>query len=205
MGNKNGKLKDKILSKEKDNYSNNFDNNENINQKYNQMKNEIIMTIKIDKNDINKDIYFIDDIDYENDDIKIKNEHNKLLEMNELNTELYINDIKYKFQKYFKFENTGEYKIKIKLNFLIKDCGFMFYNCKNITNIDLSNFNTKNVTNMQGMFAGCKSLKNLNLSNFNTQNVTNMWRMFSDCSSLKEENIITNDKKILNQIKEDLH
>ena len=48
------------------------------------------------------------------------------------------------------------------------------------------------------MFYDCKSLTNLNLSNFNTQNVTNMSGMFSYCKSLKKENIITKDNKILN-------
>ena len=48
------------------------------------------------------------------------------------------------------------------------------------------------------MFLGCNSLTNLNLSNFNTQNVTNMNNMLSGCNSLKKENIITKDNKILN-------
>ena len=168
MENLNGKLEDKNLSKEKDNYSNNFDNNDNINQEYSQMKNEIIMIIKIDENDINKDIYFFDNIDDEDeykdkkeeeidkDQYKIK--HDKLKEMNKSNTYLYINDRKYKFQKYFKFENVGEYSIKIKLNFVIIDCSFMFYNCKNIINIDLSNFNTMNIINMDRMFCCCENL-----------------------------------------------
>ena len=30
----------------------------------------------------------------------------------------------------------------------------MFYECKKLTNIDLSNFNTNNVTDMGGMFFG---------------------------------------------------
>ena len=74
---------------------NNIKEKDSINpmEKINKEKKEINMIIKINEDDINKDIYFIDDIDYENDDIKIKNEDNKLLEMNELNTELYINDI----------------------------------------------------------------------------------------------------------------
>ena len=56
----------------------------------------------------------------------------------------------------------------------------MFSYCKNLTDIDLSNFNTQNVTNMSHMFIGCASLKNINLSNFNTQNVTNMSCMLRD-------------------------
>ena len=50
------------------------------------------------------------------------------------------------------------------------------------------------------MFDGCNSLKSLDLSNFNTQNVTDMIFMFSGCESLKRENIITKDDKILKRI-----
>ena len=55
----------------------------------------------------------------------------------------------------------------------------MFCDCISLTYLNLSNFNTKNVTIMDFMFYNCKSLINLNLSNFNTQNVTNMSGMFS--------------------------
>ena len=46
------------------------------------------------------------------------------------------------------------------------------------------------------MFSECRSLTNINLSNFNTQNVTNLSYMFYECESLHKENIITNDNKI---------
>ena len=49
------------------------------------------------------------------------------------------------------------------------------------------------------MFSNCDSLKDLNLSNFNTQNVTNMSSMLSCCKSLNKSNIITKDVKILNE------
>ena len=51
---------------------------------------------------------------------------------------------------------------------------YLFCGCQSLTNINLSNFNTQNVTDMSYMFSYCKSLTNLNLSNFNTQNVTDM-------------------------------
>ena len=50
----------------------------------------------------------------------------------------------------------------------------MFSGCNSLTNLNLSNFNTQNVTNMSFMFSECDSLTNINLSNFNTQNITNM-------------------------------
>ncbi len=60
----------------------------------------------------------------------------------------------------------------------------MFEECSSLTSLDLSSFNTSNVTNMGVMFSGCSSLTSLDLSNFNTSNVTTMSSMFSGCSSL---------------------
>ncbi len=55
-----------------------------------------------------------------------------------------------------------------------------------IQNLDLSTFNTSNVTNMKGMLLGYRGLLNLNIDNFNTSKVTNMAGMFSMNSSLKK-------------------
>ena len=77
----------------------------------------------------------------------------------------------------------------------------MFYECSSLTSLNLSNFNTNNVTNMSFMFSGCSSLSKIDLSNFNTNKVKDMSDMFKGCSSLKQENIITKDKIILAQIK----
>ena len=76
----------------------------------------------------------------------------------------------------------------------------MFCGCSSLTNIDLSNFVTQNVTNLESMFDRCSFLRNINLSNFNTQNVINMRGMFYGCPSLKKQNVITNDEKILQEI-----
>ena len=54
---------------------------------------------------------------------------------------------------------------------------YMFYKCRYLKNINLSSFNTQNVTNMSSMFKQ-SGLINIDLSNFNTQNVTNMSSMF---------------------------
>ena len=47
----------------------------------------------------------------------------------------------------------------------------MFYCCRKLSNLNLSLFNTKNVTNMSSMFYECKNLTSLNISSFDTQNV----------------------------------
>jgi len=127
----------------------------------NQQKNEINMIIKINENDINKDIYFLDDIDKEKSQsplVEYKSEHDNLKEMNQNNTKLYINDIEYKYDKFFVFEKPGNYRIKIVLNNLIENCSFMFYNSINLIYIDMSNFNSSKTTNMDRMFCGCENL-----------------------------------------------
>ncbi|MCQ2534360.1 MAG: DUF4214 domain-containing protein, partial [Clostridia bacterium] len=62
----------------------------------------------------------------------------------------------------------------------------MFYGCSSLNELDLSSFNTSNVTNMRDMFSDCSSLSELDLSSFDTSNVTNMSDMFYGCSSLNE-------------------
>ena len=60
----------------------------------------------------------------------------------------------------------------------------MFKDCSSLTSLDVSNFNTSKVTNMSDMFNGCNSLTTLDVSNFNTSKVTNMGKMFQYCKSL---------------------
>ena len=60
----------------------------------------------------------------------------------------------------------------------------MFYYCEGLTSLDLSSFDTSNVTTMQNMFYGCEKLTTLDLSHFDTYNVTNMRRMFMSCTGL---------------------
>ena len=56
----------------------------------------------------------------------------------------------------------------------------------------------ENITNMNGMFFKCSSLSSLNLSNFNTNNVTDMSYMFS---GLNENcDIITLDNHLLEEL-----
>ena len=66
---------------------------------------------------------------------------------------------------------------------------YMFVGCSNLTGLDLSNFDTSNVTNIQGMFYKCSSLTNLDLSSFKTSNVTNMSNIFYGCSSLTNQDL----------------
>ena len=89
------------------------------------------------------------------------------------NCEIKINNKIIRFNYYHKFNEKGKYKIEYYFNGIL-------------TKIDY-------------IFCDCNALTNINLSNFNTQNVTNMTCMFYECSSLRKENIITKDNGIYNK------
>lgn len=65
----------------------------------------------------------------------------------------------------------------------VTDMNYMFFKVR-AQEIDLSSFNTSNVTNMSYMFGECGFLTNINLSGFNTSKVTNMSAMFKGCDVL---------------------
>ena len=72
----------------------------------------------------------------------------------------------------------------------VTDMSFMFWNCINLSSLDLTNFNTTKVENMSGMFHSCQKLSSLTLSeSFNTANVTDMSNMFSYCNMLEKLNL----------------
>ena len=145
----------------------------------NEEENFIIIILEIKQKHLYKDIYFLDNTDY-TDLNGEKHLHDNLKELNSTNVDLYINNIKHEFKKYFTPETEGEYCIKLEFKINLKDCSFMFAGCKKIININLKSFITKDVTDMKYMFSGCTKLKYLDLSSFNTANVTNMAGMFGE-------------------------
>ena len=86
-------------------------------------------------------------------------------------------------------DKTAYYYAETEKVYLNADSSRMFYTeyvnkIKNILDIDLSNFDTSKVTNMDGMFYSMSNLTTLNLSNFDTSKVTNMHYMFNGMSNL---------------------
>ena len=61
---------------------------------------------------------------------------------------------------------------------------YMFGECKSLTNLDLSTFDTSKVYNMFGMFICCESLLTLNVSNWNVENVDTMNSLFYMCNNV---------------------
>jgi surface protein len=60
----------------------------------------------------------------------------------------------------------------------------MFGGCSSLSSLNLSSFETSEVTDFNYIFYGCTSLKSLNLGNFVTSKATKMNMMFNECSSL---------------------
>ena len=82
----------------------------------------------------------------------------------------------------------------------VTDMNSMFYYCSGLTSLDLSGFDTSKVTNMNSMFRSCSRLTSLDLSNFDTSQVTGMYYMFSGCEKLTTLNLNNFDMSKANYI-----
>ena len=80
----------------------------------------------------------------------------------------------------------------------VTDMSGMFYECISLKLLDVAKFNTANVKSMSNMFNNCQNLASLNVTNFNTANVTNMQGMFSGCPALTT--IYASDKFVTGQV-----
>lgn len=71
----------------------------------------------------------------------------------------------------------------------VTDCSAMFKGCRMIPYIDLSHWDTRNITDTSNMFYGCTNLKVLNLKGWNTQSVETMTNMFEVCALITTLNL----------------
>ena len=185
-------------------------------------ENKIFLTLEINKSNIGKKIYFLQNYD---DMIKY-HEINMKHKININDFTILINDEIYESKIYFKPKKEGKYQIKIFINNVVENCfglfyycnkiktidlsafdtknvtdmSYMFYECNDLTKIDLSSFDTKNVTNIEGMFYGCNKLENIDLSSFNTKNVTDMSGMFCGCNKLENLDLSSFDTRNITTI-----
>ena len=60
-----------------------------------------------------------------------------------------------------------------------------FSHCELLTSVDVSKWNTSKVTNMASMFSSCGTLRSIDVNKWNTSKVTNMASMFSSCGTLR--------------------
>ena len=130
-------------------------------------------------------------------------------------SDVLVNGIKYESCKKTCNLEGSQNNITLIFASQIETCQYMFRECKNITYIDLSYFDTSKVKNMYSMFYDCSNLEKINfgkintslvedmgilfcsckkitsidLSNFDTSKVKYMHWMFSDCPNLEKINI----------------
>ena len=83
--------------------------------------------------------------------------------------------------------------VLLKFSSKLTSCGSMFKGCSEITEIDLSSFDSSLVENINNMFENCKSLKSIKFGNFQTSKVENMKYVFKDCESLNSVDLSSFD------------
>ena len=168
---------------------------------------EIILTIKGNNTQpiLNNEIIQLSDLNV--------NYHNYTF--NETPSEILVNGKKVDIIDYYVYNLTlDENNITIKFNKTLKNCNVMFarltniikiyfkkfdfsgtqmigmfYGCKNLIELDLSNFNISSATSIDHMFHLCYKLISLDLSNLNTSSVTSMFCIFNSCINLISINL----------------
>ena len=170
--------------------------------------NYIVAELCIKEEEINRDIRILNSYEeYMRENLSVFNLKEEYMNEKDINKCLIkINEETIPFTYYHKFKAKGNYTIKYSfMNYLTKT-NQMFSGCSSLGYINLSNFNSENVTNMREMFSGCSSLIYVDLSKFNTKNVTDMEGVFSYCSSLKNlglSNFLTQNVIIMNSMFEE--
>ena len=94
---------------------------------------------------------------------------------------------------YYDKDNNGLYEVYIGQEIIVKanpDSAKLFNYLINVTEIDLTYFDTSNVANMWCLFQQCQKLQRIiGLQNFNTSKVTTMRYMFNFCFKLETLNL----------------
>ena len=100
-----------------------------------------------------------------------------------------INDEVIPFLYQYEFKKPGKYTIKYIFPNIISQTSYLFYNCTEMEKVDLTKFNTKNLTCMYSMFCGCMNLEDVIFFNNKLEKVTNMDNLFMSCKSLENFNL----------------
>ena len=103
------------------------------------------------------------------------------------------------FTYLYKFKTSGIHMVQYSFKNKLSNTNYLFSSYDHITKKDFSNFHSESLKRMNSMFAICKALTHLNLSNFNTDKVIDLDYdyIFTRCDSLKTKNVITKNIKIL--------
>ena len=80
--------------------------------------------------------------------------------------------------------NIGDLNTSVCFNF-----SNIFDNCRNLTSIDISNWDTSSAKYMSHMFSNCQKLQSIDLNKWNTNRVISMSDMFNSCYKLQSISI----------------
>ena len=132
----------------------------------------------------------------ENNEIQIINNRfgNYINEDIEAKIKIWNNNKKEKLIYKKKFDKLGLNTIYFIIEKKLENLNFIFNDCSSLKQIQFINPEMERVWGMVGMFKGCKNLEFLDLSSFDTSNVTDWSCLFAGCNKLKEIKGIENFK-----------
>ena len=98
--------------------------------------------------------------------------------------EVKINGITQNIVNHTYFFEKSDNNVELIWNNPIDKCSNMFRSCRDINEVDLSNFDTSKIVDMGLMFYNCQHITSINLANFDTSKVTSMWSLFNLCTRI---------------------
>ncbi len=84
------------------------------------------------------------------------------------------------------FDSPKDGFIKIKVYFLdpLASLDFLFYNCIDLINVDLSHLSTTYMSRISYTFYNCKNVEQINFTSLNISNTEYMEFLFAGCENL---------------------
>ena len=173
-------------------------------------ENCILAEFEIDEENCNKEVLILGstesfyreipkDMIYK-DEEKILEEYKDEKEISQCS--IRVNDALIPFCYKYKFQAPGTYRIKYTFPKALTQTSFMFNRCICLKRIDLSNFDTSNLTKARGMFQDCTNLESFKFFNSPIEKVTDMISFFSMDEKLKNISLSNFNKEITVNMKE---
>ena len=103
---------------------------------------------------------------------------------------LIIDGVNFKPNDKFQFNTVGVKEVIINFKENLNNTSFFFSKCENLISVNLTNFNTRELSRMIGMFYNSTNLTSIIFgNNFSTKKVKDMRFLFSGCISLTSINL----------------
>ena len=113
-----------------------------------------------------------------------------------------VQSARYSNNMFYEKRNLKNIDLKMLDTSNVTDMSYMFSYCNGLTSLDLTPLDTSNVETMEYMFYWSTRLTSLDLASLNTSNVTNMNSMFSGCSGLISLDLISLDTSNVKYMRE---